>query len=66
MTDDELWAIAAYLKRGVKPVRNVVEDSEGPADFWAGLYQRFLPPYPAVAFPTAREVEPPPEADREQ
>ena len=64
MTDDELWAIAAYLKRGVKPVRNVVQDSEGPMDFWASLYGRFLPPYPAAAFPTARETEPPPGVDR--
>lgn len=66
MTDEEIWAVAAYLKHGLKPVRNVVEDSEGPADFWAGLYGRFLPPYPAVAFPTAREKEPSQEVDRDQ
>jgi mono/diheme cytochrome c family protein len=59
LSDQELWAIAAYLKNGVKPVRNLVEDSEGPPDFWAGVAgdaERFpavLPP-----FPTARERAP--------
>ena len=38
MPDAELWAIAAYLKRGLKPQTNKVEPSEGPPDFWAGLY----------------------------
>lgn len=56
MTDQELWAIAAYLKHGVKPFTNKVEDSEGPADFWAALYaQRDIGPYPAKSFPTANE-----------
>jgi len=56
MTDQELWAIAAYLKHGVKPVNNRVEDSEGPADFWADVYaNRDMGPHPAAAFPTANE-----------
>jgi mono/diheme cytochrome c family protein len=56
MTDQELWAIAAYLKHGVKPVTNKVEDSEGPPDFWAALYiRRDIGPYPAASFPTANE-----------
>ena len=56
MSDDDLWAIAAYLKHGVKPVRHKVEDSEGPPDFWASAYFERLPPYPAVPFPTANEA----------
>ena len=56
MTDQELWAIAAYLKHGVKPFTNKVEESEGPPDFWADLYaRRDIGPYPAHSFPTANE-----------
>jgi mono/diheme cytochrome c family protein len=60
MSDDELRAIAAYLKYGVKPVRNVVEDSEGPPDFWKNDYAGMLQanPSPVPAFPTANEVRP--------
>lgn len=61
MPDEDLRAIAAYLKRGVKPVRNVVEDSEGPPDFWAGIYAGALAenPRPAPPFPAAAERVPP-------
>lgn len=56
MPDRELWAIAAYLKDGLKPVRNVVKDSEGPPDFWAGYYvPDTIGTYPAAPFPTAQE-----------
>jgi mono/diheme cytochrome c family protein len=56
LTDDELWAVAAYLKHGLKPVRNLVTDSEGPPDFWAGAYlSGEFGSYPAAPFPTARE-----------
>lgn len=57
LSDDELWAIAAYLKHGVKPVQNRVADSDGPPDFWRSEYtvQKFGA-YPAVAFPTTQEV----------
>ena len=56
MTDQELWAIAAYLKHGVKPVTNKVEESEGPPDFWADVWaRREIGPYPAAPFPTANE-----------
>ena len=57
MPDADLWAIAAYLKHGVKPLRNRVQDSEGPPDFWASGYTvEQIGPLPAVPFPTANEV----------
>jgi len=59
MSDLEIWAIAAYLKRGVKPSVNRVADSEGPPDFWAGIYTQFAGPMTPPAFPTDREVAPP-------
>jgi mono/diheme cytochrome c family protein len=59
MSDQQLWDIAAYLKRGLKPVSNKVPDSEGPPDFWASIYTvEKIGSYPAVAFPTANEVGP--------
>ena len=59
MSDRELWAIAAYLKRGVKPVSNKVEDSEGPPDFWASAYTLvFLGVFLFVCFFKAAEQEP--------
>ena len=60
MPDSDLWAIAAYLKRGVKPVSNRVPDSEGPPDFWASEYTpEKIGTYPAAPFPTASEVRDP-------
>jgi mono/diheme cytochrome c family protein len=57
MPDADLWAIAAYLKRGLKPVSNKVEDSDGPPDFWAGEYTvEKIGPYPNPAYPTANET----------
>lgn len=56
MSDDELWAIAAYLKHGVKPVENHVEDSEGPPDFWASEFTaEKIGTFPAPDFPTIQE-----------
>jgi hypothetical protein len=56
MPDQDLWAIAAYLKQGVKPVNHRVEDSEGPPDFWASGYTvEKIGPYPAAAYPTVNE-----------
>ena len=56
MPDSDLWAIAAYLKKGVKPVSNLVKDSEGPPDFWASAYAvDKIGPWPAMPFPTANE-----------
>ncbi len=60
MPDNELKAIAAYLKRGLKPQHNKVAESEGPPDFWADAYQHMpelhMGTYPAPAFPTVNEV----------
>lgn len=59
LDDDELWAIAAYLKQGVKPVRNRVSDSEGPPDFWASDYApEKIGPLLAAPFPTQNETIP--------
>jgi hypothetical protein len=56
MSDGELRDIAAYLKHGVKPVANRVQDSEGPPDFWASEYTpEKIGTYPAPPFPTANE-----------
>jgi mono/diheme cytochrome c family protein len=59
MSDAELWAIAAYLKHGLKPVHNKVEDSEGPPDFWASAYAPGkIGKNPSAPFPTANEQQP--------
>jgi hypothetical protein len=56
MSDEDLWAVSAYLKRGLKPVVNRVEDSDGPPDFWASAYTvEKIGTWPAAPFPTARE-----------
>lgn len=67
MSDDQLWAVAAYLKHGLKPVDNFVEDSEGPPDFWASAYTvEAYGSYPMAPFPGRNETEPPGSEDREQ
>jgi|SRR5688572_3138524 len=59
MPDEDLWAIAAYLKNGLKPVANRVQDSDGPPDFWASEYTvAKIGPYPAAPHPTANERMP--------
>jgi len=56
MSDEELYAIAAYLKNGLKPVQHKVADSEGPPDFWASEYTvEKIGPYPVRTYPTANE-----------
>jgi mono/diheme cytochrome c family protein len=56
MPDEDIWAVAAYLKHGVRPVQNRVPDSEGPEDFWASMYtEEMIGTYPAPPFPTERE-----------
>lgn len=57
LPDQDLRAIAAYLKRGLKPVVNKVEDSEGPPDFWASEYtDEKIGTYPAPTYPTDKET----------
>ena len=59
MPDEDLWSIAAYLKRALKPVRNQVQESEGPPDFWASAYTPDkIGTYPAPPFPTKNEQGP--------
>jgi hypothetical protein len=59
MPDEDLWAVAAYLKRAVKPVGNRIPDSEGPPDFWASEYTvEKYGSYPLAPFPTSNEVAP--------
>jgi mono/diheme cytochrome c family protein len=59
LSDAQLWAIAAYLRHGVRPVDNRVADSEGPPDFWAGEYTADrIGSWPAPPFPTPRERRP--------
>lgn len=59
MTDQQLWDITAYLKYGLKPFTNQVEDSEGPPDFWASAYTpKDIGMYPAQKYPTATEKLP--------
>ena len=56
MSDADIWAIAAYLKNGLKPVSHRVKDSDGPPDFWASAYSvAKMGPYPAPAFPSVAE-----------
>jgi len=59
MTDQQLRDVAAYLKRGLKPVKNKVADSQHPPDFWVSGYTvEAIGPYPASPFPTANEKVP--------
>ena len=56
MSDQELWDIVAYLKHGLQPKANRVEDSEGPPDFWVSFYvPETIGAYPLPPFPTAQE-----------
>jgi hypothetical protein len=57
MPDEDLWSIVAYLRHGVKPVRNNVAASDDTPDHWAGEAAK-LGPYPPRPFPTANEVKP--------
>jgi hypothetical protein len=57
MSDEELYAIAAYLKSGLKPVVNKVAESDGPPDFWASVYTvDKIGVYPVAAYPTINET----------
>ena len=59
MSDQDLWDMAAYLKRALKPVRHKVEDSDGPPDFWASAYTvDSIGPLGGVPFPARSEQRP--------
>src|SRR5690606_14646192 len=55
LSDQELWDIIAYLRRGVRPVSNLVQASEAPPDHWVEFYgmietgEPTLPPFPTAA-----------------
>jgi hypothetical protein len=56
MSDDDLWALVAYVKHGVKAVSNAIPDIQGPPDFWASSYTPDkVGPYPLPAYPAASE-----------
>jgi hypothetical protein len=56
MSNRQLYAIAAYLKNGLKPVNHFVKDSDGPPDFWASIYVAdSIGTFPPAPFPTAQE-----------
>lgn len=56
MTDEDLWAVVAYIKHGIKPVSNKVPDSEGPPPGWASIYTPdVIGPYPLPAYPSSNE-----------
>jgi mono/diheme cytochrome c family protein len=56
LRDEQLLAIVAYLKHGIKAVSNKVPDSEGPPNFWAAAYTPDASgPFPLPVFPSANE-----------
>jgi mono/diheme cytochrome c family protein len=56
MSDEDLWAIVAYLKHGIKPVANEVPSSDAPADHWASSYTPDKTgPYPLPSYPAGNE-----------
>ncbi len=56
MSDNDLWAIVAYLKYGIKPVSNSVPASQGPPNFWASSYtSSAIGPYPLPSYPAGNE-----------
>ena len=58
MPDDELRAIIAYLRQGLKPVSNKVALSDDAPDHWASVVAT-LGAYPPPPFPTVNEVRRP-------
>ena len=56
LSDSDLWAVVSYIKHGVKPVSNVVPDSQGPPDHWAGAYTSdSIGPAGIPAYPSGNE-----------
>lgn len=54
IADEDLWAIVAYIKHGIKPVSNTVVAGTSPGDHWASsvtddqVGPKTLPSYPAA------------------
>ncbi len=56
LSDDDLWAIVAYVKHGIKPVSNTVPTSQGPPDHWASSYTPDkIGPVTIPAYPSGNE-----------
>lgn len=57
MSDDDIWAIVAYLKHGLKAVSNAVPASgDLTHDHWAGFYVAGnVGPFPLPAYPATNE-----------
>lgn len=56
-SDDDLWAIVAYIKHGIRPATNAVPESTGPPDHWASSYTPdLIGPATPGAYPSASEV----------
>ena len=56
MPDDDLWALVAYVKHGIKAVSNTVVAGTEPPDFWASsLTPDKIGPNPEPSFPAAGE-----------
>jgi hypothetical protein len=54
-SDDDLWAMVAYLKHGLKPNPHAVPPSTEPPDGWAAFYSQTLGPFPVANFPASQE-----------
>ncbi len=62
MPDEDLWAIAAYLKHGLKPVRQEIPERDVPPDLWARASSiEVIGPPTLPPFPADRETQPPPD-----
>ena len=56
MSDDDLWAIVAYVKHGIKAVSNAVVAGTEPPDFWASsVTPDKIGPVPEPSYPASNE-----------
>ena len=57
LQDENLWAIVAYLKHGIKANPKSIPDSQAPPDFWASSYTpEAVGPFPYPAYPATGEA----------